>query len=79
MITPKIGNHYVLHHSGGNIVARFIACREIPGYRNNFGNQVRNATRRYHFINLKTGREIIIKSRTKIRSLWSSGGWTNNP
>ena len=69
MITPLVGNLYVIKHTSGMIRARFI--REIvynPIFNTNRLHD-RRSTTHYLFQNLKTGRDIIIKSRVKIKSL----------
>jgi len=68
MITPLVGNLYVIKHTSGMIRARFI--HEIY-HANPYGN--RRSTTHYLFQNLKTGRDIIIKSRVKIKSLVTAG------
>jgi hypothetical protein len=67
LITPQVGKTYVVNHSSGLIDATFI--RELvynPSFNSNRFRQLRSTTH-YLFQNLKTGRDIVIKSRVKIR------------
>ena len=70
MITLLVGNLYVVKHTSGLIRARFI--REII---HNPANRLyaRRSTTHYLFQNVKTGRDIIIKSRVKIKSQVTDG------
>lgn len=73
MITPLIGNIYIVKHSSGMIRARFI--REIvynPVFNPNRLHN-RRSTTHYLFQNLTSGRDIIIKSRVKIKSQVTDG------
>ncbi len=68
MITPLIGNVYIVKHSSGMIKARFI--RESvynPIFNPNRFGLERRSTTHYIFQNLKSGRDIVLKSRVKIR------------
>ena len=69
MITPERGKIYVIKHSSGFISARFI--REAvynPHFNSNrLGAPERRSTTHYIFHNLETDRDIVIKSRVKIR------------
>jgi hypothetical protein len=58
LITPEPGRIYIVKHSSGLVRARFISACE-RGFK-------RSMTR-YIFTNLATGRQIILKSRAKIR------------
>ena len=78
MITPLVGNVYIVHHSSGNIKARFI--RDVvynPGAAwiewRSMAAAAGRSTHHYLFQNLSSGREIIIKSRVKIRSQVTDG------
>lgn len=70
MITPIVGQTYLVRHASGNILAR---CTEISTH-GGFDSVSRifgtthhiRATTRYHFINLRTNREIVLRSRQKI-------------
>lgn len=57
MITPINGHVYIVHHSSGNAAMRF---EHVSVY-----TRPRLITR-YIFTNLKTGREVVLKSRVKI-------------
>jgi len=73
MITPLVGNYYVVKHSSGLIRARFL--RELvynPIHTYNSLRSLRSHTH-YLFENQTTGREIVIKSRVKIRSVVTDG------
>lgn len=61
MITPEPGKVYVIKHSSGFIRAKF--SHETEG-------GFKLARTRYHFRNLSTGREIVLKSRMKIKREW---------
>ena len=65
MITPERGKVYVIHHSSGNIQARFIAVEVYTPM--NYSVSSARQTTHYRFQNLKTARDIVIKSRVKIR------------
>jgi hypothetical protein len=74
LITPLVGNHYVLNHSSGLIRARFLkelVCN--PVFNSNRLHSARRSTTHYLFENDATKREIIIKSRVKIRRLVEDG------
>jgi len=68
MITPLIGHIYKVKHTSGYIAAKFIADRiyNPPQSRYYSFNNQRRSTHHYVFINLQSGREIVIKSRVKI-------------
>lgn len=74
MITPLVGNVYIVHHSSGNIKARFI--RDVvynPSFHSSYILRPLRSTHHYLFQNLSSGRKIIIKSRVKIRSQVTDG------
>lgn len=74
MITPLVGRIYMIKHSSGLIQARFI--REVvynPTFGvNPFSRRLRSTTH-YLFQNLRTERDIVIKSRVKIKREVVSG------
>ena len=62
MITLEVGKIYFVKHSSGIVQAKFLAETTHMAYGRN-----RCVTTRYHFINLTTSREIVFKSKTKIK------------
>jgi hypothetical protein len=67
MITPERGKVYIVKHLSGLIKARFVGEHESGGYsRGPFQSRARTTTH-YTFTNLATGRDIVIKSRVKIK------------
>lgn len=60
MITPIVGQVYLIHPSSGLVNAKCTAVQTLDGWN-------RSVTR-YYFTNLKTGREIRLKSRVKIKA-----------
>lgn len=66
MIDPIAGKTYIIKLTDGSLVpAKFEGKRVNPGYSNLYFE--RKATSRYRFTNLKSGREINLKSRLKIK------------
>jgi hypothetical protein len=61
LITPESGRVYLINHSSGRIEARFLYTRT----RTAFGRNGKE-TKHYIFMNLRTNREIELKSRVKI-------------
>lgn len=60
----SIGSTYLIKHSSGLVDAVLLSVVKIPGYP--WGS--RRAATRYHFRNLKTGCEVVLKSTQKIHS-----------
>jgi hypothetical protein len=70
MLTPERGKVYIVKHSSGLIQARFVSERVRPGNH----SMMRRITTHYLFQNLKTGRDIVLKSRIKIKREVIEGG-----
>jgi hypothetical protein len=67
MITPIIGKTYIVKHTSGKIKAKFLRDAIYnPTFNPNRIHNDRRSTHHYVFQNLSSGREIILKSRTKI-------------
>lgn len=67
MITPERGKTYVVKHSSGLIDAECIGIEVYnPSFHSNTYSH-RRSTTHYRFRNLATDREIVIKSRVKIK------------
>lgn len=58
-ITPEVGKIYRVKYSGGFTNAIFKRTFMVPGRRN---------STHYVFENIKTGREVVLKSRKGIKS-----------
>ncbi len=65
-ITPEIGKIYKINHTSGKVYAKFMRVSVLRGYSSDY-YQSKTRTH-YVFNNLKTGREVVLKSRTKILS-----------
>lgn len=69
LITPQANKIYKLHHGRRNLFAKFLRESSREGYKiqTRFSGIVtRRGYTHYVFLNLATGREILIKSRVKI-------------
>jgi hypothetical protein len=66
---PELGKTYIVKSHSGYVPATFVAHIHRDGYTSKYGTFRTNATNHYLFHNLKTGRDIEIKSRVKIRRL----------
>ncbi len=67
MLTPEVNKVYLIKHSSGFVNARFLRLAIYnPTFNPNWYYE-RRSTTHYVFENLKTGREIVLKSRVKIR------------
>lgn len=67
LLIPERGKVYLIKHASGLIKARFIGEKNIRSMaRASFG--INSRTRTYYlFKNLRTGRDITLKSRARIR------------
>ena len=64
--TPsQIGQVFGIKISSGWTRGRFLGTHEYGGFKRQFGSKSRKLTR-YEFVNLKTGKEVVIKSKLKI-------------
>lgn len=69
MITPEQGRIYRVRHHGNVIRALCLEVIKHDGWKSPHSAYRRSACTRYHFKNLETSREIILKSRVKILAL----------
>lgn len=65
----KVDGEYLLKHSSGLVRVKVVAIHKIPGYTTDMGTMIRRSAIRYVCHNLKTGRQILVKSAVKFRYL----------
>lgn len=64
-----VGHRYIIKTSLGHVTeAEFIHKGVIPGWESKNGSFKTHARSRYHFKNLRTGRQITLKSTAKVYS-----------
>ncbi len=64
-MTPEVGKIYIVKHSSGYIRARFVGESLSQSYHG--PHRLGRTITHYRFENLSSGREIVLKSRVKIK------------
>ena len=65
-MTLEVGQVYAVKHTSGRVPAKFLGTHIIPSYHSVYSQYKTNMRRHFIFENLKTGRQIELKSTQKV-------------